>query len=76
MWIVILVVVLLIVAAGVSDLNDRRKGRKVRSSGEMLDHRRERRANFHSTAMHGVPSSDDWHKPIDDKLKDKGRGGV
>lgn len=76
MWIVVVIVVGLLVVAALSDLNDRRKGRTVRRSGELVDIRRERRMNLRSTAMHGVPPSDDWQKPITDKLKDKNRGGV
>ncbi|MGI8679426.1 MAG: hypothetical protein ACR2LX_12205 [Jatrophihabitans sp.] len=76
MWIVVLVVVLMLAGAAFSDFHDRRKGRTVRTSGELVDIKRERRMNLRSTPMHGIPPAPDWQRPLTDKLKDKNRGGV
>lgn len=62
-WIVLGVFVVLIGGAFLLDRADRRHGRRLRSSGEMLSNRRDRERNIRSTPEHGVPLMDDWDKP-------------
>ena len=50
-----------------ADHQDRKHHRKQREARDMIGRRRDRVRNVRATSEHGVPLSDDWDRPSEDR---------